>query len=92
MLGSRDQNECKCRFKLNYQQVYWNSRLGMEHQRVVDALAKTDVVCMCTSRITIVQQACERVPDMMPIDRRHVLRHWTIRVAGCQEGLLGVRQ
>jgi len=32
-------------FKLDYREVYWNSRLEKEHRRVIQMLRKNDVVC-----------------------------------------------
>jgi tRNA (guanine37-N1)-methyltransferase len=37
-------SEHGCRYKFNYSQVYWNSRLGTEHQRVANLFTKTDIV------------------------------------------------
>ncbi len=36
--------ETGCRLQLNYADVYWNSRLQMEHGRLVALLARTDVL------------------------------------------------
>lgn len=33
------------RFKLNFAEVYWNSRLAHEHRRVLKHMTKTDVIC-----------------------------------------------
>jgi len=38
-------HESGCRFQLNFEQVYWNSRLQAEHRRMVDMLSTKDVVC-----------------------------------------------
>jgi tRNA (guanine37-N1)-methyltransferase len=37
--------ESGCRFTFDYSAVYWNSRLGTEHGRLVDLLKPSDVVC-----------------------------------------------
>lgn len=37
--------EAGCRFRFDFRRVYWNSRLQVEHLRVVEACAPTDVVC-----------------------------------------------
>jgi hypothetical protein len=41
------QAENGCRFRFDYAQVYWNSRLMNEHKRLVDAFAADAVVCAC---------------------------------------------
>ena len=33
----------KARFKLNYGEVYWNSRLEQEHKRLTDSFGKDQV-------------------------------------------------
>lgn len=38
-------HESGCRFKLNFERVYWNSRLQAEHRRIVSLLSKDDIVC-----------------------------------------------
>jgi tRNA (guanine37-N1)-methyltransferase len=38
-------HESGCRFRFNFAEVYWNSRLGTEHVRLVSEFASTDVVC-----------------------------------------------
>lgn len=38
-------NENKCRFQMDFSKVYWNSRLGTEHERILNKLNKaTDIV------------------------------------------------
>jgi len=37
--------ESKCRFKFNFSEVYWNSRLQREHERILELLKPSDVVC-----------------------------------------------
>ncbi|KAF9116166.1 tRNA(m(1)G37)methyltransferase [Mortierella sp. AM989] len=37
--------ESGCRFKLDFSQVYWNSRLHTEHERLVKMFSATDAVC-----------------------------------------------
>ncbi|KAF9429415.1 tRNA(m(1)G37)methyltransferase [Entomortierella beljakovae] len=37
--------ESGCRFKLDFSQVYWNSRLHTEHERLVKLFSATDAVC-----------------------------------------------
>ncbi len=37
--------ECNCRFRFNYREVYWNSRLQEEHRRIIDSCAAGSVVC-----------------------------------------------
>ncbi|KAI1315085.1 tRNA(m(1)G37)methyltransferase [Mortierella claussenii] len=37
--------ESGCRFKLDFSQVYWNSRLHTEHERLVRMFSVTDAVC-----------------------------------------------
>lgn len=36
--------ESGCVFKMQYNQVYWNSRLHTEHDRIIQKLKKTDIV------------------------------------------------
>jgi len=43
--------EHSCIFKFNFSEVYWNSRLQTEHQRMVDLLQKGDRVCDMTCGI-----------------------------------------
>jgi tRNA (guanine37-N1)-methyltransferase len=47
--GDEDLNtevtESKCRFAFNYGEVYWNSRLQFEHDRLLKQFRKEDVVC-----------------------------------------------
>jgi len=47
--GDNDLNtevrEGKCRFRFNYGEVYWNSRLQYEHNRLISKFSKNDVVC-----------------------------------------------
>ena len=38
-------NESKCRFRFDYSQVYWNSRLQLEHERIVEKFTSKDIVC-----------------------------------------------
>eukprot|EP00656_Telonema_subtile_P052645 TRINITY_DN7393_c0_g1_i1.p2 TRINITY_DN7393_c0_g1~~TRINITY_DN7393_c0_g1_i1.p2 ORF type:complete len:328 (+),score=91.14 TRINITY_DN7393_c0_g1_i1:83-1066(+) len=38
-------HESGCRFQLNFERVYWNSRLQAEHRRIVEKLSKEDIVC-----------------------------------------------
>lgn len=33
-----------CRYRFNYSQVYWNSRLGTEHQRLAEFFKQNDIV------------------------------------------------
>jgi tRNA (guanine37-N1)-methyltransferase len=35
-------------FRFNFAEVYWNSRLQHEHQRLVNTISSKDVVCMFT--------------------------------------------
>jgi tRNA (guanine37-N1)-methyltransferase len=37
--------EANCRFRFDFSKVYWNSRLQVEHLRIVDACEASDVVC-----------------------------------------------
>lgn len=37
-------NENKCRFKMDFSQVYWNSRLSTEHERIIQKFNKQDIV------------------------------------------------
>jgi hypothetical protein len=39
------QSESRCRFAFNYGQVYWNSRLQAEHERLLKKLKPADIVC-----------------------------------------------
>lgn len=41
-----DLREHGCRFKFNYSQVYWNSRLSTEHQRLLKFFTPKSIVCM----------------------------------------------
>jgi len=50
ILAGEDQLETQVRengatFRLDYREVYWNSRLEREHRRIVQMLRPTDVVC-----------------------------------------------
>jgi tRNA (guanine37-N1)-methyltransferase len=36
--------ECGCRYKFDFSKVYWNSRLGMEHERLVNLFQKGQVI------------------------------------------------
>ncbi|KAF9208292.1 tRNA(m(1)G37)methyltransferase [Haplosporangium sp. Z 27] len=38
-------HESGCKFKLDFSQVYWNSRLHTEHERLVKMFSATDAVC-----------------------------------------------
>eukprot|EP00117_Sycon_ciliatum_P033048 scpid51087/ scgid25511/ tRNA (guanine(37)-N1)-methyltransferase; M1G-methyltransferase; tRNA [GM37] methyltransferase; tRNA methyltransferase 5 homolog len=38
-------NENGCMFKFDFAKVFWNSRLCGEHQRIVEQLSRSDVVC-----------------------------------------------
>ncbi len=40
-----DLREHGCRFQFNYSQVYWNSKLATEHQRLLKYFSKNEVVC-----------------------------------------------
>jgi tRNA (guanine37-N1)-methyltransferase len=37
--------ECNCRFRFNFRKVYWNSRLQVEHKRIVDDCSPSDRIC-----------------------------------------------
>jgi len=37
--------ESNCLFHFNFREVYWNSRLQTEHERVVSLMKKEDVIC-----------------------------------------------
>ena len=37
--------ETNCRFRFDFRKVYWNSRLQVEHLRIVEACSERDVVC-----------------------------------------------
>ena len=37
--------EAGCRFRFDFRKVYWNSRLQVEHLRIVEACSPSDVVC-----------------------------------------------
>lgn len=39
-----DVSESNCRFKFDFSQVYWNSRLHSEHERLVKRFKEDDVV------------------------------------------------
>ena len=41
---AHQQNESNCTFTLNFKQVYWNSRLHTEHERLVKLFNPGDVV------------------------------------------------
>ena len=49
LAGKDDMNACVkqhgCTFEFDFSKVYWNSRLQTEHQRIVDILKPTDIVC-----------------------------------------------
>lgn len=38
-------HEADCEFKFNFGKVYWNTRLGTEHERVVDKFKPGEAVC-----------------------------------------------
>ena len=38
-------HESKARFKFNYAQVYWNSRLQHEHLRMINLFTKKEIIC-----------------------------------------------
>lgn len=40
-----EQSESGCRFRFNFRDVYWNSRLHTEHARLVDQFQKGQAVC-----------------------------------------------
>ena len=40
-----EMTECGCRYKFDFRKVYWNSRLQVEHSRIVEACKEGDVVC-----------------------------------------------
>ncbi|KYR02708.1 tRNA (guanine-N1-)-methyltransferase [Tieghemostelium lacteum] len=37
--------ENECIFKFNFEEVYWNSRLQIEHWNLIDSFTKDDIVC-----------------------------------------------
>jgi tRNA (guanine37-N1)-methyltransferase len=37
--------ESGCRFRFDFSQVYWNSRLHTEHDRLIQQFAKNEYVC-----------------------------------------------
>lgn len=39
------ENELGCVFKFNFEKVYWNSRLSLEHKRLVDSFNPGDSIC-----------------------------------------------
>lgn len=38
--------ESECRFRFDYRKVYWNSRLGHEHERLIDKIARSDLIAV----------------------------------------------
>ena len=40
------QREHGARFRFNFSEVYWNSRLQTEHQRLLKFFKKDDIICM----------------------------------------------
>lgn len=51
LAGDTDTNvtckENKCLFKFDFKSVYWNPRLGKEHERIVDSMKQNDIVYDC---------------------------------------------
>lgn len=45
--------ECGCKFSFDFKEVFWNSRLQGEHNRIVGVMKVDDIVC--TSLLTNVQ-------------------------------------
>ena len=43
--------ESDCEFKFNFGKVYWNSRLGTEHARLVDSLKEGEALCDVTAGV-----------------------------------------
>eukprot|EP01104_Vermistella_antarctica_P015469 TRINITY_DN5095_c0_g1_i1.p1 TRINITY_DN5095_c0_g1~~TRINITY_DN5095_c0_g1_i1.p1 ORF type:complete len:453 (+),score=54.46 TRINITY_DN5095_c0_g1_i1:197-1360(+) len=43
--------ETECKFNFNFREVYWNSRLGMEHGRLVETFKSSDVICDMTAGV-----------------------------------------
>jgi len=38
-------NENGCKYKLNYEKVYWNSRLSFERKRMLEVFGKGTTIC-----------------------------------------------
>ena len=43
----------KARFRLNYGEVYWNSRLEQEHRRLTDSFHKGQVRCCAVTGLCV---------------------------------------
>lgn len=41
----RAQKQCNHRFRFDFSQVYWNSRLEYEHDRLIQHFKPSDVIC-----------------------------------------------
>lgn len=39
--------ESLCTFRFDFKDVFWNSRLQAEHQRIIQLMKPTDIVCTC---------------------------------------------
>ena len=50
----------KARFRLNYGEVYWNSRLEQEHRRLTDSFHKGQVCCCTVTGLCLAHgEACQ---------------------------------
>lgn len=51
-----EQRQCGARFHFDYQTVYWNTRLQMEHERIIKGMPKGSIICTndCSARCCMV--------------------------------------
>ncbi|KAL0233318.1 hypothetical protein GEMRC1_012063 [Eukaryota sp. GEM-RC1] len=59
--------ENNCRFEFDYEQVYWNSRLQIEHKRMIDSIVSTS-----TSSTRVADVFCGIGPFSVPLAKNDV--------------------
>jgi tRNA (guanine37-N1)-methyltransferase len=79
--------ESNCVFRLNFAEVYWNSRLGTEHARLVSLFYPNQLICtlqICQLSLSL----CVRVfVSLMQSTRRYVCGRGPVCDTGREEGL-----